>query len=249
MNERTIDIQFLGTGDAFGGGGRLQSCILLDAGSHRMLLDCGPSVLIALNRFGVPSDDIDAIVLSHLHGDHFGGVPFFLLESRVLAGRTRPLSIAGPQGLESRIRSVHELLFPGTLSGEPPFPVEFIELPETRPAAVGESLVTAYRVPHMSDPPSYAVRVQYGDKIVAYSGDTEWTDELPKAARGADLFICESNNFEAAAGHHLDYQTIAGHIDDLGCKRIVLTHMGEDMLRRAASVDIDCARDGMLITV
>lgn len=249
MNETPVDVQFLGSGDAFGSGGRLQTCILVDAGSHRMLLDCGPSALIAFNRFGVSSSDIDAIVLSHMHGDHFGGVPFFLLEARVLAGRTRPLAVAGPPGLESRIRATHELLFPGTYPNNPSFPLDFIELAERIPASIGESLVTVFQVPHQTDPPSFAVRVQYGNKIIAYSGDSEWTEVLLEAARGADLFICESNDLEARAGHHLDYRTIADHLDDFGCKRIVLTHMGGDMLGFAGRADIECAQDGMLITV
>jgi ribonuclease BN (tRNA processing enzyme) len=249
MTERTIDVRFLGSGDAFGSGGRLQTCILLDGGSHRMLLDCGPSVLIAFNRFGISSSDIDAIVLSHMHGDHFGGVPFFLLEAHVLAKRTNPLAIAGPAGLESRIGSVHELLFPGTFPRRPAFPLEFIELAERDPVRIGDAVVTVVHVPHQDDPPSFAVRVQYGHKVVAFSGDSEWTDALPEVARGSDLFICESNYFDTRAPHHLDYRTIADRLEDLGCKRIVLTHMGRDMLRHAGGAALECAHDGLSIRV
>ena len=67
-------VKFLGAGDAFGSGGRLNTCLLVDRGESSFLIDCGASVMIAIRRFGVNPNTISTIILSHLHGDHFGGL-------------------------------------------------------------------------------------------------------------------------------------------------------------------------------
>ena len=82
MGTGKMNVRFLGSGDAFGSGGRFQTCIQVSSeGSDaaHLLVDCGASSLVAMKRYGVETSDIDAIVLSHLHGDHFGVLPFFIL--------------------------------------------------------------------------------------------------------------------------------------------------------------------------
>jgi len=239
-----VTLKFLGSGDLFGSGGRLQTCIYVESGSTRFLLDCGASSLIAMKRWGVTPTTIDTILITHLHGDHFGGLPFLLLEAQLISKRTNPLTLAGPPGLESRVREAMEALFPGSSQMRPKFALEFIELPEREATKIGSLIVTAFRVIHASGAPPYALRVEFGDKIIAYSGDTEWTDELIQAATGVDLFICEAYFFEKRVKYHLDYQTLLAHRAELGCNRLILTHMSEDMLARLDSLEIEFAEDG-----
>ena len=108
-----VRVQFLGSGDAFGGGGRFQTCILVQAGQTAFLMDCGASSLVAMKRFGVDPAGINLILVTHLHGDHFGGIPFFVLDAQ-FSRRSRPLVIAGPPGIEARTRQAMEVLFPGS---------------------------------------------------------------------------------------------------------------------------------------
>jgi ribonuclease BN (tRNA processing enzyme) len=105
-------------------------------------------------------------------------------------------------------------------------------------------VVTPYEVVHPSGAPSYALRIECAGKVVAYSGDTEWTDILIQTAQEADLFVCECNFFEESPGNHLDYQTLLDHRAKLECCRLVLTHMGDEMLRKIQSLDIEVAEDG-----
>ena len=109
-----VDVRFLGTGDAFGSGGRLHSAALVRSAGGSLLVDCGPSTLAALRRAALDPNAVDAIVLTHLHGDHFGGVPFLLMDAHYATGRTRPLLIAGPAGVEAAVARAHEVLFPGS---------------------------------------------------------------------------------------------------------------------------------------
>lgn len=243
-----VEILFLGSGDAFGSGGRFQTCFHVRAEATQFLIDCGASSLIAMKRFGVDPSSLDIILLSHLHGDHFGGLPFLILDAQ-FSRRTRALVIAGPPGVEARVRDAMEVLFPGSFAVQRKFIMQFAELAEGSETVLGPLSVIPYRVVHPSGAPSFALRVTCGGKVIGYSGDTEWTDTLVQAARGADLFICEAYVFEKKIKYHLDYRTLMDRRTQLGCRRLMLTHMSDDMLQRLQGLDADWAEDGKRIVV
>jgi ribonuclease BN (tRNA processing enzyme) len=244
-----VDVRFLGTGDAFGSGGRLHTATLLQSEAGVILVDCGPSTLAALRGQGLEPAEIDAIVLTHLHGDHFAGVPFLLMDAHYATGRRRPLVVAGPPGLEDTMARAHDVLFRG--SGVLPFrfPLSWIELAERAPVQAGPCRVTGVPVAHSEATPCFGLRVALAGRVVAFSGDTEWADSLIELAADADLFVCECVGFDSAPPHHLDYRVLQAHRDALTCRRMLLTHMGDDMLRRAAEVEIETAHDGLMVSL
>jgi ribonuclease BN (tRNA processing enzyme) len=199
-----------------------------------------------MKRAAVDPSKIGWVLLSHLHVDHFGGVPFLILDGQ-FSRRTRPLVVAGPPGLQARMADAMEVDFPGSTKVARRFTTELVELCERRTTSVGPALVTPFVVTHASGAPSYALRIEYGGKIITYSGDTEWTDALLDAARGADLFICEAYFFDKKIKYHLDYQTLRQRRDQLDCRRIILTHMGPEMLSRLGEVEFECAEDGKVV--
>jgi len=243
-----VTLRFLGSGDAFGSGGRFQTCMHLSGADGAVLIDCGASSLIAMKRDGVDPGEVSAVLLSHLHGDHFGGVPFLILDAQ-FARRTQPLLVSGPPGVRSRVEAAMEVLFPGSTSVQRKFDVEFIELAGREATRVGPAMVTAFPVVHASGAPPYALRVEYGGRTIAYSGDTEWTESLIEAARGADLFVCEAYMFDRPVRFHLDYKTVEAQAERLGARRIILTHMGRDMLAREAEARFERAHDGLVLTL
>lgn len=242
-------IQFLGSGDAFGSGGRFNTCILVEAAASAFLIDCGASTLIAMRRFQVAPNRIRTIFISHLHGDHFGGLPFFILDAQLVSRRVEPLTIAGPPGLRRRLAAAMETLFPGSSRVERRFAIETSELELGTPAAVNGVLVTPYPVVHPSGAPPLALRFEVDGKVVTYSGDTEWTEALVPAARGADLFIAEAYFFEKQVKFHLDYQTLRRHLGELQPIRLILTHMSQDMLARLGGLEHEAAEDGKVIEI
>ena len=86
----SVTVQFAGSGVHFGSGGRFQACISVRSTNTHVLLDCGASSLVALKRLGLEPGSIDGVIVSHLHGDHFGGIPFLVLDQQ-FAQRERPL--------------------------------------------------------------------------------------------------------------------------------------------------------------
>ena len=245
----TLSVTFLGSGDAFGSGGRLQTCILVRSARCHFLVDCGTTVLVAMRRFGIEPNSIDMIFVSHLHGDHFGGIPFFMLDAQLISKRTRPLLIAGPPGLQQRLTQTMEVLFPGSSQVQQRFEVRILELEPQKPQTCGEVTVTPYVVQHASGAPPLALRIACEGKIVTYSGDTEWIDTLIPAAQGADLFIAEAYFFEKRVKFHLDYRTLMSQLEALHPKRLILTHMSADMLTQLETLRCEYAEDGKVVNI
>jgi ribonuclease BN (tRNA processing enzyme) len=247
MAEEQVLLHFVGSGDAFGNGARFQTCFWLEGGSESLLIDCGATSLTALKAAGIEPNEIAWVVLTHLHGDHFGGLPFLVLDGQ-FRGRRRPLTIAGPPGTQERVVAAMDLLFPGSARARRRFEVDFVELADRRRTPVGPAVVTAVPV-EVPDTPACALRVEYGGRVIAYSGDTAWADELVELAAGADLFVAEAYFFDRSVPFHLDHATLLAHRDRLDCGRIVLTHLGPDMLARQSEAAFECAHDGMTVTV
>ena len=193
-----MHLHFLGTGDAFGSGGRFNTCFLIERAGNSLLIDCGASSMIAMRRFGVDPNSIAAILLTHLHGDHFGGLPFFILDAQLVSRRTRPLAIIGPKGTAARSEALMEVSFPGSSKVERRFAIDTIEIDvRERTSMPGiDAFVTGFPVRHPSGAPSLALRVECDRCVVAYTGDTEWTDELLDTASAVDLLIAEAYTFE-----------------------------------------------------
>jgi len=245
-SEAPVRVTFLGSGDAFSAGGSHQAGYLLEAAGRRVLLDCGATTLAAMKRFGV-AIDLDLIVISHLHGDHFAGLPFLFLEYTFEQPRRRPLCIAGPPGVAERVAALYAAVYKD-LAGEPPaFPLQFVELSPDVPASFDAVAVEPFRVPHQRTDVSLGVRVSIAGRTVVYSGDTGWTEELIARSRGADLFICECCFFETRLDTHLDYPRLAEHRHAFTPKRWILTHLGREVLARRAEVEIELAHDGLCI--
>ncbi|MDR3563225.1 MAG: MBL fold metallo-hydrolase [Negativicutes bacterium] len=244
-----MKITFLGSGDAFGSGGRLQTCILVETDQSHFLMDCGASSLTAMRKYDANPNDITTILLTHLHGDHFGGIPFFILDAQMISKRTAPLTIAGPEGTKQRVTELMEVMFPGSSKIEQKFAIDIIEIAVGQPMKINGLRVTSFLVNHPSGAPSTALRVEASDKIVAFSGDTAWCDNLVAVAQGADLFITESYFFDKKVKNHLDYQTLSEHLPALQVKKLVLTHMGPNMLANLAGISCDYADDGKVFEI
>src|SRR5918994_7029238 len=241
-----MKLYILGCGDAFGTGGRNQSPYLIEASDRLFLLDCGPTSLLAMKKLGFDSGRLDVIFLSHLHGDHFAGLPFFFIEYLYEKTRERPLHVAGPVGTEEKARGVFDLMYgKGTQPGDLPT-TSFHVLEPRRTSTIQGIEVSPFRVPHQVNEISLALKVTYNGKHILFSGDSAWTDAFLEHAQGVDVFICECTYYDRETSSHMSYLQLREQLPRLGCPRIILTHMGSDMLARSAEISCAMAEDGMV---
>ena len=242
-----MHLQFVGCGDAFGSGGRLNTCFHVVGEGANFLIDCGASSLIGLEQLGIPRHPIDTILITHFHGDHFGGVPYFVLESH-FGKRTRPLTLAGPPGIEAWYVRALEAAFERFSAIKLAFDLNIVTLAERAAAEIGPLRVTPLPVVHGdSGGPFFAYRIEVENRLIAFSGDTEWTDTLVEVARDADLFLIECYSYDKPIRNHLNFKTIENNLARRAAKKIVLTHMSHDMLAQRHKVAQHTASDGMVI--
>lgn len=247
-----MKLTVVGCGDAFGSGGRLQTCYHVDADGHRFLIDCGATTIIGLNRLGLDANDVGTIFISHLHGDHFAGLVWWLLHAQHVARRTLPLTVTGPEGIEARFVAAAEALFPRSTMVARRFELTFVEYRKETALGVGPVRVTPFEVSHPSGAPSYALRFEVGGRLLAFTGDSEWVESLVPAGQGADLYIMECYGFDTDVRFHMSWHTIEKHLARIGAARVLLTHMNASMLANRHAVTtpgVMCADDGMVVDI
>lgn len=245
-----VTVTFAGSGDAFGSGGRYQACIHLRTrdGQRPVLADCGATSLSALRRADLDPAEIAAVFVSHLHGDHFGGLPFLILDGQ-FTHRTEPLTVAGPPGTADKLTDAMECLFPGSSAVSRRFRLDVTELRPGVTSSVAGVQVTGREVDHPSGAPALALRLGLGNRVIAYTGDSAWTDVLLEVADGADLLIAEAYRMDKDIPHHLRHADLAARRHLLTSSRIVLTHMGPDVLAQQDRVVFETARDGLVLHI
>ena len=238
------ELLLIGTSDAFGGGGRRQSAYLLRGPSGSVLLDCGGTTVTGLGAVGVSREEVEAILITHFHADHFGGVPIFLLAAEYQDRRRNPIRIAGPAGVEQRVRNAARALGHPLESHRFGFRVEFEELPlgETRP--IGPVQTRAFRTFHSPDSQPHGLVIHSGNRRVAYSGDTGWFEALPGEVNGADLFLCECTQVRRGFEYHLSFDELGDRSREFDCGRLVLTHLGQEMRELEDYGGFEIADDG-----
>ena len=242
-----MQLRFVGCGDALGSGGRFNTCFHVTGDRVNFLIDCGASSLPALKRLGIAREAIDLVLITHFHGDHFAGLPFLLLDAQ-FTRRARPLVIAGPVGIETKLANLTEALFEHSSKTKQRFDLSVVALEPEQSRMFGEVKVTPYPVVHgESGGPFLAYRIEAEGRVITYSADTEWTDTLIPAARGADLFIAEAYYYDKIVKNHLSLKTLEAHLPAINAKRVVLTHMSDDMLARLGELPYLAAHDGMAV--
>jgi len=243
------EVVFVGTSDAFGAGGRRQSAVLLRGPSGTLLMDCGATTNSGLAQLGVERSEIETILVSHFHGDHFGGIPHFLLAALYQDRRREPLAVIGPRGIEARVMDLARAMGHDLESSPWPFALTFHEVAAGAEQTIGPARITAFETHHQVEAHPHGYRVNLGGARLAYSGDTGWFDELPDRVAGADLFICECTLAGLKLDFHLSLEEISEHHEKLDVGRLVLTHLGAEMSRRRDEVEFETADDGLVVNL
>ncbi len=245
-----VNVTVLGAGDAFASKGRFQAGYVINAAGVRILMDAGPTLLASMKRVGIAPGDLDVVLISHLHGDHFCGLPFLMLEYLYETPLRRKLTVAGPPNLEERTWALFRTMYPETDASAIAGQLEFVELEPERTQKVAGLPVQSIRTPHTLKDISLAFRLEVGGKAIVFSGDTGWTDKLIDLSANADLFLCECTYFDQPGlDFHISYTQFITERHRLTTRRLVLTHLGREVLERQSEVSVEMATDGMVIEV
>ena len=249
----------LGTGDAFSSAGRGHTCWLLEDEAGVALIDCGASALPGLWRAGVDPHRVRAVHLTHLHGDHFVGLPFLLLDALYRGPREGPLLVSGPPGTQARLRALYAACYPDTARKLLPFALEVRELAAGETAQLAGRTVSALFAQHQKPPHvALSLRVEGPSGLLAFTGDTGPHAGLADLARGARLLIAECTDLHvpehlrgapAQERKHLAWDDLRALLPALGAPRTLLAHLGAEAREAAARIEADAAQLGLEVTV
>jgi ribonuclease BN (tRNA processing enzyme) len=249
-NDAPVTVTLLGTGDAFASFGRSQSGYLIDSPAGHILMEAGPGLLPALKSNGISPNSFDLLLISHLHGDHFAGLPFLILDYMWETPRKKLLTVAGPPKLEQRTWMLMRTMFPHFDLAKVKHKLKFVVLKPGSSTRLGKFKVSAIRSPHTTPDISLSLRIDGGGKTIVFSGDTGWNDELVELSAGADLFLCECTYYESDhLTFHLNYPLLAANRGKFNVRRMVLTHLGREVLNHADQIALEMGYDGMKIEV
>lgn len=218
-------VTFLGVGEAFDPD-LANTSILIESGETSMILDCGFSAGLLAWRYADTPLDIDALYISHFHGDHFYGIPAFLARSAE-DGRTKTLRIIGQKGVGHITRQAVQLAYPGVLE-KMQFAVEYIECHPQRSIDVHDMRCSFAASNHPM--PCLSIRLDHAGRSLFYSGDGGATDDAVQLAHGADLCILESY---AEHGEVRGHGTVADSIDfakKVGASYLRCVHVNRKIL-------------------
>jgi ribonuclease BN (tRNA processing enzyme) len=223
-----VQLLSLGTGSAFTTPSRYWSGFLV---ADRYLLDCPPTALPHLKRLGVPPQQVEAVFISHFHGDHFAGYPFLLLEYAYLSPRQSDLQVVVPPGGGPFLESFVEQMFPGLSGDGGDYRRVYVE---ARPGQAQEVAgVRFWSVPmaHAQGRlQAFGYRLELPGLTLAYSGDAQWSPALLELARGADVLIVDCT-YPQQGPEHMgleDVQRLRASLPP--STLLLLTHLGEDSI-------------------
>jgi ribonuclease BN (tRNA processing enzyme) len=125
--------------------------------------------------------------------------------------------------------------------------IVFRTLRPDEPVSIAGIQVLPFRVPHQIDEVSLGLNVSYEGKRILFSGDSAWSNIFIERARGVDLFLCECSFYDQLTGNHVSFVMLRKDLPRLECKKLVLTHLGDEMLARRGELAVTLAQDGMVI--
>lgn len=221
-----LKLTFIGSGNAFSPGGLCCNGFMVN---DRLLFDSPPQALSSLNKLGFNANDLDAVIISHHHGDHFLGLPFLLLHWKY-QGRQRPVRIIGPKNTEALARMIAENVFPGVF--ELPFEIEWIEAQPNKPISFDCVDLEPLLMTHddrLAQSLGYVATIA-GRKF-GYTGDTMMCDSVMRLAQESEVLVSECASVDQRIPVHMNL------LDDIPVVRsamqasaaLILTHINSDV--------------------
>lgn len=254
VRAQELQVTLLGTGNPGPAMDRFGPCILVEAGPEKLLFDAGRGAVQRLHQIDVSFGDITALFLTHLHSDHVVGLPDLWLTGWIISNRSTPLELWGPAGTADM--ATH-------LEAAYRFDIDIRVRDDRAPPTGGHLLahdisegvvldrhgvrVTAFEVDHGPVRPALGYRVDYAGRAVVLSGDTRFSPNLIRFAKGTDLLIHEvaaatdeelerSEEARIVVGHHTTPQKAGEVFRQVRPKLAVYSHIA--LFSRVSTDDV-----------
>ncbi len=223
-----MKIEFIGTGSI----GAIQSSAstLID---DKLLIDIGNGIIKKLKQTGHQIADIENVMITHLHGDHFADIPF-LMADRYFYQIQSPIHVYGPKGLEKRVKELYDILFPGDYENVQEIAkVNFVEFDKMEHEKIGnETYVTSFEVNHGNCKPAYGYIVEKKNQKVGFSGDSEYCESVQQIIEQSDFSVLDMSFMQTRKGH-MGLEDILKITEKYSDKKFATTHM-QDYVREQA---------------
>ena len=216
-----VELIVLGSCGTWPGAGGATSGFLVRHEGFDLWLDAGSGTLSRL-QMHEPLSQIDAVLISHAHPDHFLDLyPTYFARFYYRQGEGT-LPVRGPDDFFDRFEQVISEDSRETVRET----FDWTPLGAGQTFEMGPLRVETFEMEHIGVK-ALGYRIQAGDTVLAYTGDTGPSDEVVKLARDADLFLCEATwqNHENLAPFHLSAAQAAEHASRAGVRRLMLTHI------------------------
>ncbi len=236
-----VRLLFLGTGDYANTGARANQAIWIQSNNTNVLLECGPTTLYRMQQERLNPDDLQAVLVTHFHADHFIGLVFLDLALTLDWNRHRTITYAGPKGLTDHFIEAYKICY-GDFYPNYQFPRNFEEyFPKQTYNLEG---IKIFPIPMKHRKESLGYRIIIEDKIIAFTGDTAWHEDISSLSKDADILITECVEYQKNAKNHLSYQELIENSSSLKAKKIVLTHVGKEILENKNRIQWEVVEDG-----
>ena len=213
----------LGVGEAFDETLPNNSHLILS--KTNLLLDCGYSIPPQMWKYNPSQSFLDAVYISHLHADHYFGIPA-LLTRMWEEKRKKPLTIICQKGAKAQIEELVDYAYKG-IASKFEFKLDFIEAKEGKTINFNEFKLSFAPTIHSAD--NLAIKISDKTHAICYSGDGQFTEETEKLYNGADLAIHEAFTFNEKLQNHSCIADLIGMAKRNKIKCLALTHIRRDV--------------------
>ena len=238
----SIKVKVLGSGNAFNQGSRLNSSYIVYSGNQKILIDCGFTTPLALEQNKIESNEIDAVLITHYHGDHFAGLAVILLALKYTSLQKKQLIIIGAEDIKAKVYELINVLYPGSEKIFKELDIKFKSITDL--FKIGKTSIESIPMMHSEESLPFGFVLNYDSKKIGFSGDTCWHPGVERLINKSDVLFLECNLAKKGGKGHISVEELEeSELIQSRKKNIYLTHLSVLSYQLASEKGYNCIAD------
>ena len=243
-----MKIKLIGTGSI--GATQSSACTLID---NEILIDMPNGIVKRMKQMGVNVSKIKKVFITHLHGDHFLDIPFFMFE-KFFSKSNDEVEIFCPPTTKEKVIQIFDMIFPGDYENiSKDINIKFNEFGQLNKYEIlNNTFVTSYFVEHGNLKNSYGYIIEKEGKKLGFSGDSSLCKNIEEIVKNTDISILDTSLPEDGHNAHMGLNNIEFLCNKYKNKKIIATHM-HDITRTKAKekniVNLIIPDDGDIVNI